>query len=131
MKWKFYSQTIPHKIFWDLVLSEKRQMLLFFTSPSLWISKAQRLDNCRFQVDWVELWSEFLFSDNSSQNIFRPIYESEYSRTFLESFIADFVQYSSAIVRFFILEKRIVTRLHLRSILRFFYHFLLFWDDKF
>ena len=37
---------------------------------------------------------------NSSQNILRPIYKIELTRTFMESLAADFLKFSNNIVKF-------------------------------
>ena len=56
----------------------------------------------------------------------RLIYEIKLSRTFMESLIADFVQFSSTIAEFLSLERELGTRLYLASVLGFSYNFLIF-----
>ena len=56
----------------------------------------------------------------------RLIYEIKLSRTFMESLIADFVQFSSTIAKFLFLERELGTRLYLASVLGFSYNFLIF-----
>ena len=43
---------------------------------------------------------------NPSQNMFTPIYEIKYGRAFMESLIADFVQFSCAIAKFLFLDNQ-------------------------
>ena len=56
----------------------------------------------------------------------RLIYEIKLSRTFMESLIADFVQFSSTIAKFLSLERELGARLYLASVLGFSYNFLIF-----
>ena len=43
---------------------------------------------------------------NPSQNMLTPIYEIKYGRAFMESLIADFVQFSCAIAKFLFLDNQ-------------------------
>ena len=43
---------------------------------------------------------------NSSQNILRPIYKIELTRTFMESLAADFLKFSNTIVKFCLCDQK-------------------------
>ena len=66
-----------------------------------------------------------------SQNTFRVIYKIEESRAFIESLLADFVHFSSAMTKSLFLEGRLAAKLYLHSNLRFSYNFLISQDLKF
>ena len=66
---------------------------------------------------------KFVFSDNSSQNMLRPVYKIKQSRAFMESLIPEFGQFSQIFVF------RSATDNHAMSVLNFeillnFLHFL-------
>ena len=63
---------------------------------------------------------KFIFSDNSSQNMLRPVYKIKQSRAFMESLIPEFGQFSRVIAKFLFLEARLTTMLCLCSTLRFY-----------
>lgn len=56
---------------------------------------------------------------NPSQLLFRPVYEIKKSRTFKESVIPYFTQFSCVLAKKLVLKWRLATKLCVRGILKF------------
>lgn len=90
--------------------------LVYFTPKGIMVQEKNM--NIIFNI----IWTYFV---NPSQNMFRPMYEIKQSRTFMESLIADIIQFSRGIAKFLFWEGRLDTRLSVLNFNRFSQNFFI------